>query len=124
MYLTQEELKGTYYKKAAAMDQDEVKQNLARANGFAQGVIGGPLPAKYLDDSLKAAVAMAFEIMTRDETGQVDPTNGNITEAAPAGYFAQKNRDPLDVVRGMLLPYAEWYEQLQKPNNDKGVRFY
>lgn len=123
MYLGKEDLP-QFYKKAEAMEQEDVTQYLARANSYARGIIGGKLPAGYIDNELKAAVAMAFEIMARDETGQVDPVNGDVTEAAPAGYFAHKNRDPLEVVKTMLLPYAVLFEQLQKPNNSNGVRFY
>ncbi|AYP68443.1 hypothetical protein HWB91_gp73 [Bacillus phage vB_BboS-125] len=128
MYLKQEELKATYYKKAEAMDAADVSTYLARANSYAQGIIGGPLPEKHVDDGLKAAVAMAFEILAKDETGaQIDEANGNITQAAPEGYFTRrvyKGDNPFKTVDTMLLPYAALYDQLQKPNNDNGVRFF
>lgn len=127
MYLTAEDLKAKYYKKAANMDEGDVSTYLARANSYAQGIIGGPLPEKHVDDGLKAAVAMAFEILAKDETGaQIDDTNGNITQAAPEGYFIRKQfkgDNPLKTVDTMLLPYAALYDRLQSPNNDRGVLF-
>lgn len=128
MYLQLEELKTKYYKKATAMEEGDATTYLARANSYAQGIIGGPLPEAEVDDGLKAAVAMAFEILAKDETGaQIDEGSGNITQAAPEGYFTKrvyKGDNPFKTVDTMLLPYAALYEQLQKPNNDKGVRFY
>ena len=125
-YLTLVELTGTYYPKAAVMPAADVTLYLQRANTFAVGEIGGQLLDTYVDENLKTAVALAFEILARGETAQVDPVNGNITEAAPAGYFAlfqAKKPDPLDAVRGMLAPYKIKYDQLQKPDNNRGFRF-
>lgn len=128
MYLTVNELKTTFYKKSANMDESDVSSYLARANSYAQGIIGGPLPADKIDEGLKAAVAMAFEILAKDETGaQIDDTNGNITQAAPEGYFVRKQfkgDNPFKTVDTMLLPYAALYDRLQSPNNDRGVRFF
>lgn len=127
-YLTADELKSTYYKKATSMGADEVAINLARANSYAQGVIGGALPADKVDTNLKAAVALAFEIMTRGETSQVDPVNGNITEAAPTSPYVQsgfshRRYNPMDTVDKMLKPYAALYDQLNKATDEHGFMF-
>lgn len=123
MYLTADELKSTYYPKAAVMDSTDVTTYLMRANSFAQGIVGGQLPTANVDDGLKTAVAMAFEILAQGESAKVDDVTGNITEAAPAGYYQVKRPDPLDTVRTMLIPYAKQYDNLQKPDNNRGVRF-
>jgi hypothetical protein len=113
MYLTAGELTTTYYPKAATMEVPDVTTYLARANAYAQGVIGGPLAEEYVDDGLKAAVAMAFEILAQSETAQVDQVTGNITEAAPSGYYQVKRVDPLATVKTMLIPYSFLYVSLQ-----------
>ena len=120
-FLTAIELKTVFYKKAANMDADTLDGNLRKANAFAKGVIGGVPPT--VDDDLKAAVALAFEVMVKGETAQVDDLTGNITEAAPAGYFVRRDRDPLDVVREMLQPYKDEYDLSKLPDSSRGVRF-
>jgi len=123
MYLTAVELTSTYYPKAAVMETTDINTYLMRANSFAQGIVGGPLPEAYIDDGLKTAVAMAFEIMAQGESAKVDAVTGNITEAAPAGYYQVKRPDPLDTVKTMLIPYTMQYDRLLKPDNNRGVRF-
>jgi hypothetical protein len=121
-FLEASELTGTFYKKAANMDQDDLTTYLQRANAFAKGEIGGVPPT--VDDDLKAAVAMAFEIMAQGESAQVDDVTGNITEAAPAGsYTRAKDKDPLDVVKGMLRPYKIAFEAANAAKSDRGVSF-
>lgn len=120
-FLTATELTTVFYKKAANMNQDDVDSFLRKANAFAKGVIGGAPPT--VDDDLKAAVALTFEIMAKGETAQVDDLTGNITEAAPAGYFVRRDRDPLDVVREMLQPYKDAYDLSKLPHSSNGVRF-
>lgn len=121
MYLLTDELQSTYYPKAAAIPPADVALYLQRANAFCAGEIGGKLPVSAVDYNLKTAVALAFEIMSRGESAQVDPVNGNITEAAPSGFYVRKP-EPLDTVKGMLVPYAELYRQLQ-PDPTRGVKF-
>lgn len=121
MYLTDEELKDTYYPKAAAMDTDNVTLCLARANAYAQGIIGGMPP--NADDNLKTAVALAFEIFAKGETGQADPITGNITEAAPAGVFVRRE-NPLKAVETMLKPYADEFDAANTPKSEKGACFF
>lgn len=122
-FLTATELKTTYYKKAANMEADELDTYLRRANAFCKGEIGGEPPT--VDDDLKAAVGLAFEIFTQGETAQVDQETGNITEAAPDGPFTRerKQRDPLDVVRAMLYPYKLEFEKANAAKSDRGVMF-
>lgn len=117
MLLTAIELKTSYYPKAAVMAASDVEVYLRRANAFCKGYIGGVPPV--VDEDVKTAVALAFEVMCKAETAQIDDVTGDITEAAPAGYFVRRDRDPLDVVRGMLLPAKEAYEL----STNKGVRF-
>jgi len=120
-FLTEAELTTTYYPKAANMDPADRKTYLQRANAFCKGEIGGDPPT--IDDDLKTAVAMAFEIMAQGETAQVDETTGNITEAAPPGHYTRKEKDPLDVVRNMLRPYRLAFEMANATKSDRGVLF-
>jgi len=123
-YLTAEELP-QYFPAARNMDTEEVALFLQRANSYAFGIIGGYPPAIPGDDgtNLKAAVALAFEILTEGETAQVDPTNGNITEAAPTRTFnrSDRNAKPLATVDTMLTPYKRAYEEANAPKSDTGV---
>lgn len=121
MYLTEEEIKDTYYPKAAIMPAADVTLYLARANAYAQGIIGGMPP--NVDDNLKTAVALAFEVLAKGETGQADPVTGNITEAAPAGVFTRRE-NPLKAVDTMLKPYADAYDAANIPKSEKGVQFF
>jgi len=123
MYLTAVELTTTYYPKAATMEVPEVTTYLARANAYAQGIIGGPLAAGYVDEGLKAAVAMAFEVFAQGESAQVDAVTGNITEAAPSGYYQVKRPNPLDTVKTMLIPYSFLYVSLLPAAGLRTVQF-
>lgn len=127
LFLSREELTGTYYKKAAAMPVDDVDLYLMRANAFAAGVIGGMLPADKIDANVKTAVAMAFEVFAKGETGKEDPVNGFITEAAPAGFYANafaKKDDPLMTPRAMLRGYSGWIIiETPAPVSDRSVKF-
>ncbi|XJZ25954.1 hypothetical protein ACF5W4_11130 [Bacillota bacterium Lsc_1132] len=128
MYLTADELKNTYYPKAASMVEGEVKLYLARANSYALGIIGGK-PAftdQLPEEQLKAAVAMAFELFSQGETATVNSVNGNITEAAPAGYFQRppsKQYEPFKAVDVMLAPYAALFDRQNAVQSEKGVSF-
>ncbi|MCM3789428.1 hypothetical protein M3221_13565 [Domibacillus indicus] len=128
-YLTANELKSTYYKKADSMDAGDVNMYLGRANGYAYSVIGGmPVFSDTLpEDTLKVAVAMAFEIFAEGQEAETNPVNGNITEAAPPGHYVRKADNPFDLVEKMLRPYAEKVD-LQKeaenpPIQDNGMMF-
>lgn len=133
MYLTETELKETYYPPAAKMEAPAVTLYLQRANVYAYGLIGGSPSFTHVTESeavalssgLKSAVALAFEFFTKGETAQVDPVNGNITEAAPAGYF---QRPPgksyqLEQVDKMLTPYAAMYDAQNVVQSERGVSF-
>lgn len=120
MYLTQDELTDTYYPKAAAMPQEDVILFLSRANAFAQGIIGGMPP--NADDVLKTAVAMAFEVLAKGETGQADPVTGNITEAAPAGVYVRRE-NTLKTVETMLQPYAQAFDRANTTKSERGISF-
>lgn len=126
MFLTEAELKTMYYTKAASMTAGDVSQFLRKANAYAFGVIGGTPPTITGDDgtSLKAAVALAFELFAKADTAQVNVTTGDITEAAPAGAFVRnKERDPWAIVDGMLKPYAEAFKAANVTKSDRGVAF-
>lgn len=111
------------YPKAQSMNADDMKTYLNRANSWAAGVIGGQLPADKIDQPLRTAVAMAFEIFATNETDQVDTVTGNITAEAPAGSYAQKARTPLKEVETMLMPYARMFDSLNAKKSDRGARF-
>ena len=112
-----------FYPKAVNVEAGDKKTYLQRANAFCKGEIGGVPPT--VDDDLKAAVALAFEIMAQGETAQVDDLTGNITEAAPPGQYTRnsRERDPLDVVRQMLRPYRMAFEAANAAKSDRGVSF-
>lgn len=117
------------------MDHEQLVMYLQRANSYALGVIGGvPLydllpPGTQLmyQHSAKAAVALAFECLAKGETAQVNPYNGDITEAAPAGYFQRSsNRShQWETVDKMLQPLVDLYNgQTEIPVvEDRGVQF-
>lgn len=125
MYLTADELKTTYYPKAAVMDASDVTVYIGRANSYAFGVIGGiPVYTVSLPESqLKVAVALAFEILSKGETSQIHNVSGNITEAAPSGAFARsygKPPDPMAAVDKMLKPYSDACDNAGKAQSEKG----
>lgn len=133
MYLSENEIR-KYYPKADKMTADDVELYLSRANSYAYGILGGkpsflgfPLAeAATLETGLKTAVALAFEFFTRGETAQVNTYNGNITEAAPAGYFqrAPGKQYQLEQVDKMLLPYAAMVDSQKPGTSEKGIAFY
>lgn len=126
-YLTEAEL-NTYYPDAAAMSAGDRDKFLGRANGFAGGVVGGPLTADQITKAgldpgnLKNAVSMAFEILSEGETGQVNLNNGNVTEAAPTGQYVRR-KDPLNNVITMLRPFADLYDRVNSEKSDRGISF-
>lgn len=126
-YLTASELL-TYYPDAENMSNEDQTKFLGRANGFAAGVVGGPLTEDQIKDAgldpdnLKNAVAMAFEIFSEGETGQVNIENGNVTEAAPTGQYV-KRKDPLKDVVTMLQSFADLYDRINAENSDRGISF-
>lgn len=126
-YLSDEELTTIYYPRAAAMGVDIRMLYLQRANAVAWGYIGGmPTYSVALPpEPLKAAVALAYEIMSKYETGaDVNPVNGNITEEAPAGFFARTVKpDPLETVYNMLRPYRDAFIDQNASQSDRGMRF-
>lgn len=126
-YLTAEELKSTYYKKAAGLeDQDKVAEALAQANAYAFGQIGGTPPAIPGDDgySLKAAVATAFQYFIKGETGQANVDTGEITDVAPASQPVKEGgRDPLKIVDAMLAPYAAAFRAANTQKSNRGFMF-
>lgn len=127
MFLTVEELP-TYYATATNMEAADVTKFLGRANAYAMGVIGGVLPSTaYSDDRLpivgvKNAVALAFEIFSKGQTGASDPLTGNITEIGPTGLYVRQP-DPLKTVDAMLKPYAEEYDRRNASKAENGMRF-
>jgi hypothetical protein len=124
-YLQEDELV-TMYSKAANITDRAIY--LARANAYCEGKIGGPIPALGVDGqtidlgNLKTAVVMAFELFAKDETGQADPDTGNITDAAPAGYFSRSN-NPFKQVDEMLVPYAQAVDATVPQKSERGIRF-
>lgn len=117
-----------YLPEAAAMTDADQAKFLARANAYCIGVIGGvpTYTPEYPAETVKTAVALAFEIMAEGQTAQTNPVNGQITEAAPAGYYVRKADDPLAVVDKMLLAYAIYFKStsVNPIASDNSIRFY
>lgn len=129
MYLTAAEL-AQIYPKSAEMPEKDVTTYLARANGYAFGVIGGILPESAFDetlpkDGLKTAVGLAFEIFATGESAAADDVTGNITPLGPNGFFVPKKPNPLDTVDKMLAPYKARFAAINAsaPDNERGIRF-
>lgn len=125
MFLTQAELISTYYTPAQPVTDAEQKLYLLRANAFCRGYIGGDPPV--IDEGLKIAVALCFEIFARGETSQIDETTGNITEVAPpTAATSQSNKyassDEFKAVKEMLRPYKLAFENATNVS-DRGVKF-
>lgn len=123
-FLNESELP-TYCPDAAKMAEGDRKKYLNRANGYAFGAIGG-IPTyteKLPADTVKIAVALAFEIFAEGQEAQTNSVNGNITEAAPAGYYVRKADNPFTVVDTMLLPYKEAFEAQNTASTDNGLMF-
>lgn len=132
MYLTETELKEKYYPKAQKMTEPEVKLFLQRANSYAYGILGGipsfkglsTAEAETQETALKTAVAFAFEVFSRGEVAQINPYNGDITEAAPAGYFQRSGQErKLSEVDKMLRPFADLVDSQNTTQSEKGVSF-
>ena len=109
------------------MEAGEVAKFLGRANAYAVGIIGGVLPLAAYSELLpitvvKDAVSMAFEIMTKGQTGASDIVTGNITEVGPTGQYV-KAPDPLKTVETMLKPYAAAYDRINTATSERGIRF-
>lgn len=124
MFLTQAELISTYYTPAEPVTDAEQKLYLLRANAFCRGYIGGDPPV--IDEGLKIAVALSFEIFARGETSQIDDATGNITEVAPptaaTAQSSKSNADPYKIVKEMLRPYKLAFENATNVS-DRGVKF-
>ena len=124
MFLTQAELVSTYYTPAEPVTDAEQKLYLLRANAFCRGYIGGDPPV--MDEGLKIAVALCFEIFARGETSQIDEATGNITEVAPptaaTAQSSKSNADPYKIVKEMLRPYKLAFENATNVS-DRGVKF-
>ena len=124
MFLTQAELISTYYTPAEPVTDAEQKLYLLRANAFCRGYIGGDPPV--IDEGLKIAVALSFEIFARGETSQIDDDTGNITEVAPptaaTAQSSKSNADPYKIVKEMLRPYKLAFENATNVS-DRGVKF-
>lgn len=124
MFLTQAELISTYYTPAEPVTDAEQKLYLLRANAFCRGYIGGDPPV--IDEGLKIAVALSFEIFARGETSQIDDATGNITEVAPptaaTAQSSKSNADPYKTVKEMLRPYKLAFENATNVS-DRGVKF-
>lgn len=125
MLLTKDELPN-YYPEAAVLQPNDITKYLLRANAYCLGYIGGvpAYTAEYPAEPVKAAVALAFEVFAEGQIAQTDNVNGNITEAAPVGFYVRKADNPLEVVNQMLQAYANRYKSTQEAANaDNGVRF-
>lgn len=121
MYLTETELKSTYYTAATSMDAGDITRFLARANSYAHGKIGGVPPV--IDEHLKAAVALAFEHFSKGDTAQVNDVNGDITAAAPEGQFVKDKKDPLKTVDVMVAPYAAAFDSANAAQAERSIKF-
>jgi hypothetical protein len=128
-FLTQAELLNRYYKLAKPIDENETSLFLARANAWCRGYIGGDPPV--IDECVKIATALCFEIMARGETSQIDHETGNITYVAPstpsqnAAMYAGNRytqADQFGAVKDMLRPYKLEFETAMN-GSDRGVKF-
>lgn len=122
-FLTAGELPA-YYPKGQNMDADDKTTFLARANAWAYGEIGGEPPAAMDLTVLKTAVGLAVELFAQGETAQTDDVTGNITQAAPPGYYSvTKDPDPFDHIRTMLKPYKDAIIKDNTSKSDRGIMF-
>lgn len=129
VFLTKSELKTTYYRLAKPIDDTELVIYLSRANAWCRGYIGGDPPE--IDECVKIATALCFEIMARGETSQIDHDTGNITYVAPptasqnAAMYAGgrlTQDDQFGGVKEMLRPYKLAFEDATN-RTDRGVKF-
>lgn len=119
-FVTVDELKALY-PKAANLQPENLTPYLARANAFCKGEIGGQPPT--VDDDLKTAVVMAFEIFAQDDVAQIDEVTGNITDASEASKYTGNAKDPFDAVKAMLRPYKLAFDAANVATAENGVRF-
>lgn len=124
MFLSKEELLLTYYTLAAPVATDKQALFLLRANAYCKGYVGGIPPT--VDDDLKTAVALCFELMCRGEVSQIDAATGNITDVAPptaaTRSTASTATDPYREVKEMLRPYKLAFENSTNVS-DRGIKF-
>lgn len=124
MFLTKEELTTTYYTLAQPVEADKQDLFLLRANAWCKGYIGGVPPV--IDDDVKTATALCFEIMAKGETSQIDQETGNITEVAPPTASTKTTQgkvyDPFTAVKEMLRPAKIAFENSTNVS-DRGVKF-
>jgi len=129
VFLTKSELTTEYYGLAKPIDDVELVIFLSRANAWCRGYIGGDPPV--IDECVKIATALCFEIMARGETSQIDQETGNITYVAPstpsqnaAMYAGDRytQDDQFGAVKEMLRPYKLEFEDTTN-RTDRGVKF-
>ncbi|ACQ68969.1 hypothetical protein [Exiguobacterium sp. AT1b] len=125
MLLPENEL-AIYVPESARMTEENRLKFLQRANAYALGIIGG-IPTYTIekpDGPVKTAVGMAFEILTEGQDAQTNPVNGNVTEAAPTGWYVRRAERALDVVDRMLEPYADEFRRGNSAVNENGMQFF
>lgn len=114
-----------YLPEADSISAADTKKFLARANAYCLAKIGG-VPTYNADlpaETVKTAVALAFEIFAEGKEAQTNTVNGNITEAAPTGFYVRKSDNPLDIVDAMLIPYAAAFKAGNAAASDNGIMF-
>jgi hypothetical protein len=114
-----------YLPETSNMTEYDQKKFLARANGYCIAKIGG-IPTYTVElpaEPVKTAVALAFEVFAEGQDAQTNSVNGNITEAAPNGFYVRKAENPLDVVDVMLMPYAAAFKAGNSAASDNGIMF-
>lgn len=125
MFLSMTELTEKYYTPSEPLTDADKNLYLLRANAFCRGFIGGDPP--LVDEGLKIAVALCFEVFARGETSQIDEATGNITDVAPpTAATMHSNRymtaDQFKTVKEMLRPYKLAFENSTNIS-DRGVKF-
>lgn len=125
MFLSITELTEKYYTPSEPLTPADKNLYLLRANAFCRGYIGGDPPV--VDEGLKIAVALCFEVFARGETSQIDDATGNITDIAPpTAATMHSNRyftaDQFKTVKEMLHPYKLAFENSTNVS-DRGVKF-
>lgn len=125
MFLSITELTEKYYTPSVPLTDADKNLYLLRANAFCRGYIGGDPP--IVDDGLKIAVALCFEVFARGETSQIDEATGNITDVAPPTAAVKTtaqyaSADQFKTVKEMLHPYKLAFENSTNVS-DRGVKF-
>ena len=125
MFLSITELTEKYYTPSVPLTDADKNLYLLRANAFCRGYIGGDPP--IVDDGLKIAVALCFEVFARRETSQIDEPTGNITDVAPPTAAVKTtaqyaSADQFKTVKEMLHPYKLAFENSTNVS-DRGVKF-